>query len=198
VQPSKQPSNPRNSFWATVVTSIVASILFAIFFQPILTWISNVIVSAIGVFYSGYVDSLYFKAAQNPADYVIYTLFAFIAGFPVVALVSLAIISFTEPWLRRTQRFISTSVISTSLAIGFGVILIPFFIIIAGPAVSIRANATFQRRLMALTPVISDEERKELLGKWAMVSSKVDFENINTQIEELAKKYQTKLPRRAQ
>jgi hypothetical protein len=69
-----------------------------------------------------------------------------------------------------------------------------FGIIFAGPAVSIRANATFQRRLMALTPVISEEERKQLLGKWAMMNSKAEYLEINTQLEEIANKYHVALP----
>jgi hypothetical protein len=63
-----------------------------------------------------------------------------------------------------------------------------------GLAVSIRANATFQRRLMALTPVISEEETEQLLGKWAMMNSKAEYLEINTQLKEVANKYHVALP----
>jgi hypothetical protein len=72
--------------------------------------------------------------------------------------------------------------------------LLPVLIIAAGPAVSIRANSTFQRRLMALTPVITENDRKKLLGNWAMIKSKNDYLKINGQLEELAKKYSVALP----
>jgi hypothetical protein len=184
----------RRTFWLSVGTSIVASCLFAIFFQPILTVTSNLIVSTIGFFYGGYVDRLYSQAVQSPGDRLIYAVFGIIAGTPIIVLISLGLSNltrrFTRPTARQTGRLISTV---------FAVIMIiPLAILIAGPSVSIRANATFQRRLMALTPVISDQERKELLGTWAMINSKAEYENINTQMEDLAKKYHAILPRRSE
>jgi hypothetical protein len=47
---------------------------------------------------------------------------------------------------------------------------------------------------MALTPVITEEERKNVLGKWAMVKSQSDYQDIKTYLEDLAKKYHTTLP----
>jgi len=172
-----------------VVGSIVASFLFALFFQPIVTAISNVTVSTIGVFYTGYVDRLYYNAVQNPADQLIYMVFSVITGLPMVIFVALVLTGLLRRVADQTQRRISRM-----LTIILPFMLTPLLIIVAGPEVSLNANATFQRRLLALTPVITEDERKELLGEWAMVNSKANYLQINTRLEELANKYHTTLP----
>jgi hypothetical protein len=57
-----------------------------------------------------------------------------------------------------------------------------------------QATATFDQRLMALAPVISDQERKSLLGQWAVMKGRADYDKINTRFEEFAEKYHAELP----
>lgn len=190
---SQQSTINRRTFWLSIIASIIASILFSVFFQPIVTWISNIVVSTIGVFYVGYIDSLYNKAAQSPTDYLIFMVFWIVAGFPIIIIttiiIALGLISLMRKASEPNKRRMST-VFSIFAAVG----LIGLLIIVAGPAVSIRANATFQRRLMALTPVIDDNERKSLLGEWAIMKSKVEYESINKRMDALAKKYHVEIP----
>jgi hypothetical protein len=68
-------------------------------------------------------------------------------------------------------------------------------LVISGKFVSLQATATFDRRLMALTPLISDQERKNLLGQWALMKGRKDYDKLNDQFEELAKKYHAELPK---
>jgi hypothetical protein len=132
-----QPSDPdlrhRRTFWVSVSASVVASIFFALFFQPTLTGITNFTVSTIGVFYSGYVDGLYNKAAQNPVDSLIYTVFGIIAATPMAILVSMVLTILAKPLISRaelkTQRLI--------LIISTCILVIPLVILVAGPAVSV-------------------------------------------------------------
>jgi hypothetical protein len=181
------------TFWVkTIVTTLVASAI-APFFQTILIWLSNIIVSSIGFFYNGYLDSLYYDAAQNPADSLIYIMFFLLAFAPMLLTVAAIMSMFIRPKTQETPKRVRYMFVAVTV-----VTIIPFLIAVAGPAVSIRANATFQRRLMALTPVISDAERKQLLGQWAMINSKASYQNINKQIEELATKYNAPLPKRAE
>jgi hypothetical protein len=184
----------RRTFWVSVGASIMASILFGLFVQPIVNWVSNVIVAGIGVFYKGYIDNLYYDAAQSPTDFLILMIFTSIFALPLVlyAILSLTFMMerMTDQSRTRVHRFLRVFVVPVMLP----VMLLPVLIIAAGPAVSIRANSTFQRRLMALTPVITENDRKKLLGNWAMIKSKNDYLKINGQLEELAKKYSVALP----
>jgi cytochrome bd-type quinol oxidase subunit 2 len=184
----------RRTFWVSVVASIVASIVFGLFFQPIVNGISNAIVSTIGVFYAGYLDKLYFDAAQNPADLLIFMVFAMIMSLPPILYAGLSFSSL----LRRRTTDRTQRRITRLIGVVLPMMMIALFIIAAGPAVSIRANSTFQRRLMALAPVITEDERKQVLGNWAMMSSKADYLAINAALEQIAKKHNTDLPKRAQ
>jgi cytochrome bd-type quinol oxidase subunit 2 len=184
----------RRTFWVSVVASIVASIVFGLFFQPIVNGISNAIVSTIGVFYAGYLDKLYFDAAQNPADLLIFMVFAMIMSLPPILYAGLSFSSL----LRRRTTDRTQRRITRLIGVVLPMMMIALFIIAAGPAVSIRANSTFQRRLMALAPVITEDERKQVLGNWAMMSSKADYLAINAALEQVAKKHNVDLPKRAQ
>jgi hypothetical protein len=57
-----------------------------------------------------------------------------------------------------------------------------------------RINSIFQRQLMALTPVISEQNRNEILGEWAMMKSKSDYSKVNDEMKMLAEKYHIHLP----
>jgi hypothetical protein len=150
-------------------------------------------VSTIGFFYNGYLDGLYYDAAPNPADSLIYFMFILLAIVPLALTVGAIMSMFIRPKTQQTPKAVRYVFLVITV-----ILTIPFLIAVAGPAVSIRANATFQRRLMALTPVISDTERKQLLGQWAMINSKASYQNVNKQMEQLANKYNAPLPKRAE
>jgi hypothetical protein len=195
-EPPNNVSSPgidRRTFWLSIVASLVASILFAIFFQPITTGISNAIVNIIGTFYTGYIDSLYDQAAQSPADFVAYLTFLFVVMMP-----PMAVIMFTP------SRFLATHIADNGRISRRGHLMIIVFlsllsvvillIITSGPLVAIAANANFQRQLMALSPVILQQERNDLLRNWAMMKSKADYDKIMEEVKNLATKYHSKLP----
>jgi hypothetical protein len=73
--------------------------------------------------------------------------------------------------------------------------MVPVVVILnAGIYVPFQATATFDRRLMALAPVISDEERQSLRGQWALMKGRADYNKINDRFKELAEKYHAELP----
>jgi hypothetical protein len=57
-----------------------------------------------------------------------------------------------------------------------------------------QATATIDQRMMALEPVISDQDRKELRRLSAMMEGRKDYDNINSRMESLAKTHNIKLP----
>jgi cytochrome bd-type quinol oxidase subunit 2 len=190
------PPPDRRTIWLSIIASVVASILFGIFLQPITTGISNVIVSIIGVFYGGYIDLIYDNAAENPIDYVVLLTFFMIMVLPLIILFYLVMLTYRLATGRPTPFW--SSVISMVPLAYFiaGISIFPLLIMSAGITISIKANATFQRQLMALAPVISEQETKELRRQWAMMKSKTDYAAINSQIDALAAKYHTELPTR--
>jgi hypothetical protein len=60
-----------------------------------------------------------------------------------------------------------------------------------------RANSVFRRQVTVLAPLISEQEQKEILGKWAMMKSYSDYIQVNEKLRDLATKYHATLPRSA-
>jgi hypothetical protein len=142
-------------------------------------------------FYKGYIDYLYDQAAQSPADLLLYFIFQLIAILPpVMSVMTFVVLQIDR--MKSSKANLTRAKFITFILLPISLII--FMIMIAGPAVSITANAKFQRRLMALSPVISEQDRKELLGKWAMMKSRSDYEKIYNEIQNLAQKYHTELP----
>jgi hypothetical protein len=54
-------------FWG-IATSLVGSIIFSIWLQPIVTFVSDLKVEVVNIFYHGYIDGAYDNAAQNSAE----------------------------------------------------------------------------------------------------------------------------------
>jgi hypothetical protein len=178
------------TFLLGVAASFAASILFGIFGQPIATGISNFVVSTIGVFDGRYVDQIYNNAASSPGDYLISLMFFMNMALPAIILVYLVMFTYRLATGRPTPFWSSVlRMVPLAYFIG-GIATLTLLIMSAGITVSIRANATFQRQLMALAPVISEQETKELRRHWAMMKSKADYAAINRQIDALAAKYQ--------
>jgi hypothetical protein len=190
----------RNTFLVSVIASVVASIIVGIFIQPILASISDFVVSFIGVFYQGWIDGIYRQASGSTLFLAIFFITTFITGIPLFAAIGIMI---GEYLVTRTlgpgrlQRAIlgRTARIGRRITIlGVAVMVPSIFIVNARLYAEFQATATFEHRLMALEPVISDQERKELRGQWALMNSRTDYDRINGRFEELAKKYNAKLP----
>jgi hypothetical protein len=66
VENTSPPSrNSRATFLVSVTASVVASILVGVFFQPIIAFISDIVISFISVFYKGWIYSIYRQAAGS-------------------------------------------------------------------------------------------------------------------------------------
>jgi hypothetical protein len=178
-----------------IITSLVASAIFSIFFQQILSSINELVVSSINIFYRGYIDSLYDSASANPVDESIAIIFVFSAIAPMYIIISLSIIlrigeedtKIQMP--KRTEKFaLYPALLSAPVAFFMMIIML------SGTMVSLKINSIFQRQILALTPVISDQEKKDLQGMWAEMKSRSDYENIQKELKSLSTKYHRTLP----
>lgn len=58
----------------------------------------------------------------------------------------------------------------------------------------IQLNATFNQRLVAISPFITDQEEKAFKSKWALMTKREDFLAINSELEVIAVKNKIRLP----
>jgi hypothetical protein len=199
-----QPANPapngsRRAIIIGLISSLIGSILFSIFFQPILNVVSDGIVSIINFFYRGYIDNLYREASGNPSELLLALIFYTTVTGPIIILASVAIMFYQSNYKKqgesngKEQNRLSVYVIFVIIL----VFLVMTAITIAGPTISVGLHSRFQRQIMALDPVISDQERKEMFGMWAEMKSKSDYDQIQSALKDLSNKYHRELPRQS-
>jgi hypothetical protein len=194
------PPSPigKKTFLVSVTASVVASIIVGIFFQPIISFVSETVTSFISLFYKGWIDLAYRQAAGSTLFMAVYFIISFITVFPVGVITGMLVILFIETGSSRVsdrlRGVLPIRIVRQSFVLLTALIVPLTFIANSGIYTSFQATATFDQGLMALAPVISDQERKSLLSLWAMMKGRADYDKINARFEELAAKYHAELP----
>jgi hypothetical protein len=191
----------RGIFWGSVAASIVASIIIIFFIQPFVPFVSSIVVGVVSLFYHGYVNGIYKQAAINTTDAVVLSILGFVTLFPAGVMLGAATSSlFFMRVLKRVEMMdrINTSRIfrvARNMIIVVSILFTPYlFIVNERFYVACQASATFQQRMMALAPVLSDVERKALLSQWALMKGRDDYDKINTQLEGIASNRHVEIP----
>ena len=178
---------------------LLGNISFALIFSKV-NWssVTDFIVFFIGLFGQTYVDSIFDLAAQNPNDFAIYDIFIVIliiviVGVPMLTAVMAEIrdIVVNKTSSAKIVRNVRVRFVLGSLLF---LCIVWLSIINARIGTAMRINSIFQRQLMAFTPVISEQNRNEILGEWAMMKSKSDYSKVNDEMKMLAEKYHIHLP----
>jgi hypothetical protein len=164
----------QRTFLISVTASVVASIIVGIFFQPIIAFISDIVISFISLFYKGWVDTIYQQAAGSTLYSAVYFIISMITMFPLGVVCGILVMWFiatgTSRFSRRLRQGILPLRIVRRVAVLWIALGVPLmFIVNSAIYRAFQATATFDQRLMALAPVISDQERKSLLGQWAVM-----------------------------
>jgi hypothetical protein len=74
------------------------------------------------------------------------------------------------------------------------VVFVFMLITVSGSYISIQASQAFDLRLMALAPVISEQEKNDLLRDWALMDSKAQYDALKAKMAAIATKRDTTLP----
>jgi hypothetical protein len=202
---SQEPASTTNinktTVFISIIASLMASIIFYIFLQPILAFINESVARFISIFYQGFVDKSYEQAKGSITDSILLLIFTVGNGVFSGILVGILVARITLQLLGRQRARRLARIRLVSVVFYIAVVAVVFTIPLgtfaaASFANAIQAHSTFDNRLMALTPVISDQERKNLIGQWAFMGSKSDFFAIDHNMETLANKYHVKLPER--
>jgi predicted permease len=71
----------RQTILISIIASIIASFIFVTFLQPIFGLISDTVVTIIGVFYHGYIDTLYEQASIGITNAMIFLILSTVLIF---------------------------------------------------------------------------------------------------------------------
>lgn len=58
----------------------------------------------------------------------------------------------------------------------------------------VQINTSLRQRLLVLAPYLSDEEEEKWMARWVQMSSGLDYEQINSDLNSTAQKYGVSLP----
>lgn len=195
---TRDNQSERKLFWSSVAASVVASVIVIALIHPLLSSTWNFLSSTGSELLAGFVDRLYRNAALGNRNWVI-ALFALALLY--VPFANVIVLAVTRPLFRklfastgpdgkhRSPVVILTTLIATT---AFGMVLatVPASYIYA----DLQLNASFDQRLNALAPHLSDQQIKELKASWAMMTSKADYLKIREKMDVLADQANIKIP----
>jgi hypothetical protein len=181
-----------------IVLSLVASVIFVLIIQPLLSVVSLPLTYMGGLVYTGLVDASFNMAVVGSSAVTNFYSFEILAlaVIAAVAILTFRVFSTTKKeGLSEAQ--LKRSLIATRIVMPVYLLLSFLFvaIMLASHFVSIQANATYERRMMALAPVLTDQERRNLIGQWAMVDSRARYDELQKRLEDLAISYHITLPK---
>jgi hypothetical protein len=172
-----------------IVSSIIASVLTAIFISPILSFVWKLVVGIAGTVHQGYVDDIYSSAAMDPSGGRTGSLtFAVFLLIVLCASVVFLYLTFAGDAPRQRGRVYAYS---SGTALGLIVGLFVPLTIIHGIFV---IDSSFNQRLTVLAPAISDAEYKTLKARWVTMHGKADYDALVEMMDKRATELGVTLP----
>ena len=206
-----------------IISSIIASLIFLIFFQPILGFIWEVVTKISMRTYSGYMDNIYKNAALGQRNWLGYLTLLFFL-LVVFTLIMTRLLRFRkmlsrlyedvkldsfenqedkekyleDKWERINKRITPIvkhhKKIKVFLFLYQICILLFFCDTIFKAYADLQLNTSFNQRLTVIAPYIEAQKEEELKSKWASMKTRKDYENINLNMENIAKSANVILP----
>lgn len=188
---------------AGIVSSLLATIFFIYFLQPILTWISQVVVKLMTITSTAFLDKIYVQAASLQTQDYSFLLLLFVIGIPCgFSTITLMLVIFgkgtnrsKEPEPKRIR--IPSSALKTCFALVNVGFILAVFVFVSANFIQLRAIVTFKQQMRALAPYIDDAEEEQIFSRWSLMKSNSDYEKISNTVAELAKRSNLELPETA-
>lgn len=202
-----------------VLSGIIASLIVIFFLTPLIELIWNLIKDSSQFFYKNIVDSIYTNAALGKRNWVDveFALWLYSGLIGTMILMTFYLRKKLSRVITKIEKIknnesddnnepeepsIETidgkikkaNILSRSLYF-----LIFIMALITGYKyfriyTDLQLNTSFEQRLNAVAPLISNQEEEELISKWALMKNRIDYEEINEIFEEYEVKYDIELP----
>lgn len=218
----REPRSPRFLRWtlSLLISGVVGNAIWSIIGQPLYTNLAYWLTKSQNKFVADMVDRAYAAAVAGSAETVAFKSYAGVVLLVIALLLGLFLIttnglaaarrevmpakSFSPEVLERLNRwahwlvklhavdiFYMLMAIATILTAGLMVIRLSI------GSITVDAKISFDRSHMALLPYISEPEDRALLGQWARVETKGDYEAIMRRMTKFAAdKHAPPLPKR--
>jgi hypothetical protein len=183
-----------------ILIAIFVGFLTTILFDPLTKLIWNWILEMGRLGYTGVVNSVYRQAAyghRNDID-VVFLELIWMAGF--VFVIWAILMTFRGPkgisdLTLKAPTKIRLSWLKTIVIVSSAIMVISFSFGFFGSFADLQLNTSFQQRLTALAPVITDQQEEELQASWASMENRDDYLVILERMNSMAKDNGIELPK---
>lgn len=186
-----------------VIGGLIAMVLFIYLLKPILSLFGQLVVTIASRVYSGYLDSLFAKAALvdvfDPALGLVILFFAGISGVITGGLIGLirahkkvhlGKISKEKPLRKISLRKTLISVISYNFV--WYIIVIS---ILWTQSFCSSITTSFKQHMHTVAPYLSEIEEEEIWSQWTLMKNQGDYKKIYKRLTNIAKKNGIELPK---
>ena len=186
---------------AAIIGGIISAIIVIIFINPLLNFLWDIVNWSGSYFYYGFIDKIYKRAALGHSNYVsvlilMFMLYWFLVIFTLTFISLLMInkgrISGKKLRIVRIVGTLTGNTYFNMLMYLMGIIILILSVVVVFAEVNFKIS--FNQRLAVLTPKITELERKELLGSWAAMETRNDYDKIVENMQNLAKLHKVSLP----
>lgn len=195
------------SVWITsIVTSLIGSAIFLLFFQPILEAGSKVTISVLSSLGGGILDSIYTQASIGYLEPVVFgsqMMFALfvvnISFVPVIAKIASNRAREAEEnkdiETDNKSNLICKFCESTAYILPFAALVCSAYIM-SSSYICVQANASFNSYMRASLPFLTEQQEEIFWSKWALMDSREEYTALMNEFEARAKSGGWKLPAR--
>jgi hypothetical protein len=185
--------------WTITVVGGLIVILLYNFLTGVSSYILRATIVTLGYFSQTIVDTAYGMAVVDPTLSFFAAIFG--SGIMITTIFTITralgtIISGRYSPRKESEHNIETTSINSRIV---GSVLCLVLLCVALTAISIpmlaaRAKDVTERRIMILTPYISDHDRQTLVGEWGAVRNEHDFKQLMLVMDATAKSHHISLP----
>jgi hypothetical protein len=208
----------------SIVVSLIASMVFLVFIQPIMTFIWET-VKRISLSTSDWLTNGMYKNAalgqRNWIDFILLTCIVLIAAsFVSRVLLKVTLLTkkeSTNAKLKLMEKHEAVAHLKSekdknenmllkmlnvlTWVARFNWLMVPLFVIpiiylTFNAYADLQLNTSFNQRLNVLAPYIEDHDIKLLRSKWASMQNRKDFDHLNQYMEKLASERKIVLPKK--
>lgn len=175
-----------------IYVGVIAAILVMLFVEPLLRLAGSALVWAGANIYEGVSNAIYREAALGLREKFSFISLAFSISFVSGVVFGTAVALFRKPSESAPQKKLTRK--KYVAAVLATLIFLQSFYLVGRNFADLQLNASFNQRIAALSPKISDQQVKELRARWALMEKRSDYLSIVSDMERIAKETGAKLP----
>ena len=175
-----------------IYVGVIAAILVMLFVEPLLRLAGSALVWVGANIYEGASNAIYREAALGLREKFSFLSMAFSITIVTGLMSGFAVAMFrkrSEPSPERKPS--RRKYVAAGLAV---LIFLQSLYLVGRNFADLQLNASFNQRVTALTPRVTDQQVKELRARWALMEKRSDYLSIVADMERIAKEAGAKLP----